>query len=282
MLHIGQKNICKVLRFTEAGAYLEGDSTWPDFLVPNKYVPETVEIDDDLEVFVYFDSEGLIIGTTQDPLAQVGEFAMLAVTAIEEFGTFVDWGIDKDLFVPHREQLYKMEVGTKYPLYVYLDNSGRPAASTRINKFIDSSAPPYTRGDPVELLVYQETELGLRALVNMKYAGVLYRDDIINNIELGQSIKGYIKNVRSDHKIDLSLRPLESVNTNDLSQKILSQLQASGGQLSINAKTPAETINEMFGVSRKKFKVALGSLYKNQQIEIVEDGICLTRPSTEK
>jgi len=275
MIQIGKINTRRVVRRSDFGIFLEGDDHWDNILLPNKYVTNDIQVDDKIEVFIYFDSEGRIISTTQKPLAQVGDFATLKVTSIEEFGIFLDWGIDKDLFLPFREQLFKMEVGQSYPVRVYLDNSGRPAASTRINKFVDKGQPPYKVGDAVELLLYQRTNMGLRALVDGQYTGVIYRDDLINNLRLGQTLTGYIKNVRTDKKIDLILKSLDTKRPKDLSEMIVSELKKNGGYLDINAKTTADIINERFGVSRKKFKVALGALYKQQRIEIQDNGISL-------
>lgn len=266
-----------MVRLSEIGVFLEGDEVWDDFLLPKRYVPENTKVGDCLDVMIYFDSEGRIIGSSKKPLAQVGEFASLEVTSVEEIGTFLNWGLDKDLFVPYREQLYKMEVGESYPVYLYLDNNGRPAASTRINKFVDKTCPPYKIGDEVDLLIYQETDLGFRALINKKYTGVIYRDDILNNLDLGQTTRGFIKHIRDDHKIDLSIRPLITPNKPDLIKTILKKLDENGGALSVNAKTSADVINEMFGVSRTQFKIALGALYKQRRIEIEESGIHLKK-----
>ena len=277
MVQIGKMNRRRIVRESSIGVFLQGDAEWEDFLLPRKYVPNGASVGDTLDVFVYFDSEGRIISTTLKPLAQVGEFATLKVTSIEEFGIFLDWGIGKDLFLPHREQLFKMDVGRKYPVHVYLDNTGRPAASTRINKFVDKSRPSYTSGDAVELLIYQQTDLGLRAVVDGRYTGVIFNQDTLNNLRLGQTVTGYIKNIRDDHKIDLSLQPLGSTsNRFDLSELLLSKLKENHGFLEINAKTTADVINEMFGVSRKKFKIALGSLYKKKLIKMKDNGIQLT------
>ena len=277
MVQIGKMNRRRIVRKSSIGVFLQGDAEWEDFLLPRKYVPNGASVGDTLDVFVYFDSEGRIISTTLKPLAQVGEFATLKVTSIEEFGIFLDWGIGKDLFLPHREQLFKMDVGRKYPVHVYLDNTGRPAASTRINKFVDKSRPSYTSGDAVELLIYQQTDLGLRAVVDGRYTGVIFNQDTLNNLRLGQTVTGYIKNIRDDHKIDLSLQPLGSTsNRFDLSELLLSKLKENHGFLEINAKTTADVINEMFGVSRKKFKIALGSLYKKKLIKMKDNGIQLT------
>jgi len=276
MIEIGKINSRRVIRSSDIGLFLEGDENWDDFLLPKKYVTEDMKVGGLVEVAVYFDSEGRIIGSTNTPLAQVGEFASLKVTSVAEIGTFLDWGLSKDLFVPHREQLYKMEVGESYPVYVYLDNSGRPAASTRINKYVDKTRPPYEIGDEVDLLIYQDTDLGLKALINRQYAGVIYQDDILNNLELGQTTRGYIKLIRSDHKIDLSLRPMSGEIPLDLKVQILTRLQENGGVLPISSKSSAELVNQMFGVSRKKFKIALGALYKQKKIEIDDDSIRLT------
>jgi predicted RNA-binding protein (virulence factor B family) len=275
MITIGGLNKLTVIRKEPHGFYLEGDESWSEILLPNKYAPEGLKFNNQIEVFVYFDSKDIIIATTLKPNAMVGEFASLEVSSIEAHGVFLNWGLEKDLFVPFREQLFKMIPGEKYVVFVYIDNTNRIAASTRLTKYVDKSKPNYSEGDQVELLLCQETGLGLKAIIDGRYYGQIFKDDIIHNLKLGQKITGYIKKVRDDNKIDLSLRPPQLETRDELVDLILQKLKASGGHLDISAKSPAETINELFKVSRKKFKIALGYLYKKKIISITENGIKL-------
>ena len=277
MIKIGKYNTLEVVKKTPQGFYLKGDEEWDDILLPNKFVPEGLEVGEDIEVFIHFDSKDLIVATTQRPYGVVGEFALLKVSSVEEFGVFLDWGLDKELFVPFREQLFKMKEGHSYAVYIYTDNSDRLAASTRISQFVDKSKPLYEVGEEVDLLTYQETEMGIKAIINGKHSGLIYKDDIRSELRPGQKIKGYIKKVREDFKIDLSLQPDGLRGRKDLSEQILDKIKDSGGSLEVTSKTSADVISDMFGVSRKKFKVALGYLYKKELITISENSISLAK-----
>lgn len=275
MIDIGKINNLEVIKQEKHGFYLKGDEPFGNILLPNKNAPKNLKINDKLDVFIYFDSEDTIIATSKKPLALVGEFASLKVSSIEDFGVFLDWGLEKELFVPHREQLFKMMPGQSYVVYVYVDSSQRIAASTRIAKFIDKSPPPYREGDQVELLPYQKTDLGVKAIINGSHDGLIFKDDIVHNLKLGQKTQGYIKKIRSDNKVDLGLSFEKDGRRKELAEQILIKLKASGGRLEVNSKSSAEVINAMFKVSRNKFKVALGHLYKKRLISTDETGISL-------
>ncbi|MBT4763184.1 MAG: GntR family transcriptional regulator [Bdellovibrionaceae bacterium] len=277
MIKLGKFNTLKVLRREEQGFYLEGDEEWGNILLPNKYIPEGLEIDQDIEVFIYFDSEDIIIATTKKPLATVGEFASLKVAQAAEFGIFLDWGLEKDLFVPFREQIFKMEVGQSYVVHIYVDSSNRISASTRLNKYLGRSLAQFKEGQPVDLLLYQTTSMGYKAIIDGSHSGLIFKDDIVNNLRIGQKVEGFIKKIREDGKFDLSLRPLVKAKTDDLSAQIIEKLKEAGGTLDINSKSSAESINAMFNVSRKKFKVALGALYKKKIISTDDSGIQLIK-----
>lgn len=272
MIEIGKSNRLKAIERANHGFYLMGDEQWGDILLPNKYVPEGLQVDDEIDVFIYFDSEDIIIATTLEPLAMVGEFAKLEVVSKEEHGIFLDWGLEKDLFVPFREQIFEMLPGKKYVVFVYIDSSQRIAASTRLTKFIDKSRPPYSPWDEVELLICQKTDLGFKAIVEGRYLGQIFKDDPIHNLDVGLKIKGFIKNIRDDNKIDLSLRPEKGESREELADLIVTRLKESGGFLDVNAKSSAERVNAMFKVSRKKFKIALGYLYKKRIISTDDSG----------
>lgn len=280
MVKLGKFNKLTVNKQVEYGFYLQGDAHWGDILLPKKYVPKGLKLNDEIEVFVYIDSEDTIVATTQKPYATVGEFAVLKVKSVENIGVFLDWGLEKDLFVPYREMLYDMHPGQSYIVYIYVDSSERIAASTRVVKFIDKSPAPFSEGQKVELLPYQFTNLGVNALINgshlgFSHSGLIFKDEIISNLKLGEKIFGYIKKIRDDNKIDLSLQPEGTEGRVELADQIIAKLKEVGGSLDITAKTPADTIHAMFGVSRNKFKIALGYLYKKKLISIDENSISL-------
>ena len=276
-INVGHYNRLRVLKQATQGFYLQGDETWNEILLPNKLAEPDTQIDDEVDVFIYFDSNDMIVATTQSPLAEVGEFAKLEVTTVTDFGVFMNWGLDKDLLVPMREQLFKMEPGSSYIVYIYVDKSGRIAATTRLSKQLDHThEPPYRINQEVELMVYQETDMGLKAIVDGKYSGLIYKDEVRGDVGPGDLVLGYVSKIREDNKLDIRLQPSGLAGRSDLSEEILEALKESGGTLPISSKSSSEAINAMFGVSRKKFKVALGLLYKSKQITIDDDSIHLT------
>ncbi len=277
MLNIGKFNLLEVIKKEEHGFYLEGGDHWGNILLPNKYVPEGLKVGDEINVFVYLDSKDIVIATTQRPYAMVGEFASLEVSSVEEMGVFLDWGLEKELFVPFREQIFEMLPGRKYVVYVYIDSSYRIAASTRINNYTSTEKPPFRDFQKVELLPYQVTDLGVNAIVEGTHKGLIYKEEIYNKMPLGVKLTGYIKKIRADNKIDLRLQPEGLGGREELAEQIIAKLKKSGGSLNITSKTPAATISSMFNVSRNKFKIALGYLYKNQQISLLDDGITLKK-----
>ncbi len=275
MVHLGKYNSLRVLKQESHGFYLVGDEKYQEIFLPNKYAPKNLIVDDELEVFVYLDSEDRIIATTLRPLATVGEFATLEVTSNEGFGVFLNWGLEKDLFVPFREQLFDMHKGQSYVVYLYIDSSGRISASTRINKFIQTTAPAFSEGDQVELLLYQKTSMGFSAIINGTHSGLIYNDTIRSDLKLGLKTSGFVKKIREDNKIDLTLYPEGLDGREDLAEQILRKLISSKGRLELNAKTSAKVIHAQFNVSKKKFKIALGYLYKKKLISIDDNGITL-------
>ncbi len=275
MIRLGQYNRLRVIKQEPHGFYLEGDEDYGNILLPNNSTPDDLEIGDEIEVFIYLDSKDIVIATTQRPLACVGEFARLKVVSVQEVGAFLDWGLTKDLFVPFREQLFELTPGQYAIFYVYIDQSHRIAATTRLKSYIDQSKPPFKEGDQVDLLLYQYSDLGIKAIINGSHSGLIYQDDIRKELRPGDAITGFIRKIRPDGKIDLSLTPEGLRGRKDLAEQILDELKASGGTLEINAKTPAETISELFNVSRKKFKIALGFLYKKELITIDDKKITL-------
>lgn len=212
---------------------------------------------------------------TQDAIAKVGEFAILRVVSLEPVGAFLDWGLPKDLFLPFREQTREPKVGEEIIVYIYTDNTGRTASSMRIEKFLDKDTSVYSIEQKVNLLIFGQTDLGYKAIINGKHLGMLYKNEVFQDIRYADQLTGYIKKVRDDGKIDLILQPFGSLGADDLGQKILDLLKEKGGFLALTDKTPPETIYELFGVSKKKYKMALGGIYKKKLITIEPDGIKL-------
>ncbi len=275
MALIGQMNSLRVIKILDFGAYLDGGAHG-EILLPSRYVPEDLEIDTEIEVFIYFDSEDRIIATTDTPYAQLGEFAYLRVAEITEYGAFLDWGLVKDLFVPFREQKRKMEIGKSYVVYIYLDEqSNRLAATARVDRFLDITPHDYTEGQTVELLIYTQTDLGLKAIINSKHSGVIYQNEIFQNVRIGDKINGFIKKIREDDKIDLSLYEEGYGKIDDIAEKILAKLRMRNGFLPLSDDSSPEVIYNTFGISKKNFKKAIGSLYKKELITLDEKGIRL-------
>jgi predicted RNA-binding protein (virulence factor B family) len=275
MAQIGKINRLVVLRKVSIGVYLDGD-TLGDLLVPNRYVPEGTKEGDELDVFIYLDSEDRLIATTETPYALVGDFALLKVVATTGVGAFLDWGLMKDLLVPFSEQQQKMAVGNRYLVHVYLDdNTKRIVASAKIEKFLDNLPPEYTPGDEVQLMIAGKTDLGYKAIINNVHTGILYSNQVFKPLVVGQEIKGYIQKVREDEKIDLLLEKPGHEKIDDISESILEKLRANKGFLKVTDKSEPDEIAKMFGLSKKNFKKAIGTLYKKRMIKILDNGIQL-------
>lgn len=273
MILPGRYNTLKVVKFVDFGVYLDG-AEMGEILLPARYVPEECEVGEDLEVFIYLDSEDRIIATTEKPFAQVGEFAFLRVNAVNNVGAFLDWGLMKELLVPFREQKMNMVAGRSYLVYVYLDpDSNRIAASAKLEKFLDNVIPEYQVGEEVSLIIESESELGYNAIINHLHRGILYHDELPGPLKKGQQLKAYIKKVREDHKIDLSLYRPGYGQVDGVSQNILDKLTAAGGFLPLTDKSDAALIFDHFAISKKVFKKALGALYKQRRILLEEKGI---------
>ena len=273
-LRLGQTNRLVVVRFSDYGAYLSGGPE--DILLPTKYVPEGIRIGDEIDVFVYLDSEERLVATTEQPLAQVGDFAWLEVAWVNNYGAFLNWGLLKDLFVPFREQKMKMQKGKSYIVHVHLDpETYRIMASAKVERYLSTDYPPYHGGDEVQLLIWQKTDLGFKAIVDNQYAGLLFDDEIFRPLHSGDRVTAYVKQVRPDGKIDLSLQKKGQKAVEDFSDTLLQHLQTNGGSTPLGDKSPAEEIYAVFGVSKKVFKKAVGDLYKRHLITILPDGLRL-------
>lgn len=278
-LQIGRTCQLKVNRQVEFGFYLDGGEQYGEVLLPNGEIRPDIDvhIGEPLEVFLYLDTQERIVATTHMPLAQVGDFAYLEVAWVNNFGAFLHWGPLKDLFVPFREQKMKMMKGHSYIVHVHLDpETYRIMASAKVEHFLSQDFPPYRTGDQVGLLIWQKTDLGLKAIVDGRYGGLLYDTQMFRTLRTGDRVKGYISQVRPDGKLDLSLQCPGQRGVEDFSAQLLRHLQMNGGQTPLGDKSPAEEIYALFGVSKKVFKKAVGDLYRQRLIEISDTGIRLT------
>ena len=278
-LQIGRTCQLKVNRQVEFGFYLDGGEQYGEVLLPNGEIRPDIDvhIGEPLEVFLYLDTQERIVATTHMPLAQVGDFAYLEVAWVNNFGAFLHWGPLKDLFVPFREQKMKMMKGHSYIVHVHLDpETYRIMASAKVENFLSQDFPPYRTGDQVELLIWQKTDLGLKAIVDGRYGGLLYDTQMFRSLRTGDRVKGYISQVRPDGKLDLSLQCPGQRGVEDFSAQLLRHLQMNGGQTPLGDKSPAEEVYALFGVSKKVFKKAVGDLYPPRLLAISDTGIRLT------
>jgi uncharacterized protein len=271
----GKFSTLHITKIVDFGVYLDGEQLG-EVLLPMKWVPEGCRPNDKLEVFIYFDSEDRLIATTVKPKAQVGDFALLRAKAVNDVGAFLDWGLDKDLLVPYREQKVKMTAGKYYLVYIFADEkSGRLAGSAKLEQFFERDTSGLSYGEEVDLTIWAKSDLGYKAIINNLYEGLLYDSEIFRELEPGAKMKGYVVKIREDGKIDLSLFKPGYGKVDALSQKVIDLLEQNQGFISISDKSPAEEIYLMFGMSKKTFKKAIGTLYKQRIILIEENGIRL-------
>lgn len=276
MIEIGKYNTLKIDRDTKVGLFLTDGNA--DILLPNKYVPEEYEIGDEIAVFVYLDHEERPIATTLEPYIFLNEFALLRVNYTNKFGAFMNWGMEKDLFVPFKEQARPMEQGKRYLVYMYIDEkTGRLVASSKTNQFLDNKVITVEKGEEVDLIISHITEVGINVIINEKHKGLLYKNEVYDDLRTGDRIIGYIKNIRPDGKIDVSATKLGFEKLEPSSQYILDELKASRGFLRLNDDSHPEDIKTVLKMSKKTFKKAIGVLYKQKLIEIKEDGIHLLK-----
>ncbi len=277
MAQIGKINELKVVKIVDFGIYLDGEEHG-EILMPKRYVPENCQPGDTVTGFVYLDSEDRVIVTTEKPFAMVDEFALLRVKSVNSIGAFLDWGLMKDLLVPFREQTVKMEEGRSYLVYIYLDyETKRIVASAKLDQFLDIKPVSFEKGDMVDLIIYNQTEIGYKAIINGTWWGILYKNEVFQPLEKGQRIKGYINKVREDDKIDLILQKPHYSKVIDISTTIINKLKANDGFLKITDKSSPEVIYEMFGISKKAYKMAIGSLYKSKIVNLEAEGIRLIK-----
>lgn len=275
MLNLGQDNLLKVMRETSVGLFLS-DSEGNEVLLPNKYVFDNIKIGDEITVFVYKDSKDRVIATTLEPFVKLNEFAYLKAKQNSQYGTFVDIGLEKDLLIPFRQQASDMEVGKWYVVYVYLDEeTERLVGSTRTHKFIEQNDINLNLNQEVEVLVTGKGDLGWNVIVNNLYRGIIFYSDVFKTVLPGDISKAYVKNIREDGKLDISFRKPGYSGIEPLSVKIIDELVRNDGFLPYTDKTDAKEIMIVFEMSKKTFKKAIGSLFKQKIIKIEDDGIHL-------
>lgn len=274
-IELGKFNRLTVVKTVDFGMYLDGGEAG-EILLPLRYVPCDAKIGDELDVFIYLDSEERLVATTQRPLAQVGDFAYLKVAWVNNFGAFLDWGLMKDLFVPFREQKLRMQKDKSYIVHVHIDEETyRVMASAKVERYLSDDFPPYQKGDEVEVLVWQKTELGFKVIVDNNFQGLIYDSEVFKYIHTGDRLTAYVKQVRPDGKLDISLQRCGQNAVADFSEVLLDYLKSHSGRTSLGDKSPAEDIYAEFGVSKKIFKKTVGDLYKRRLIEMTEEGIVL-------
>lgn len=272
-IELGKYNTLKVVKTVDFGMYLDGGEEG-EILLPSRYVPEDCKVGDELKVFLYLDNEERLVATTLEPLVQVGQFACLEVAWVNQYGAFLNWGLMKDLFVPFREQKMKMQVGKKYIIHAHLDDeSYRIVASAKVDRYLSKEKAPYQPGQEVNILIWQKTDLGFKAIIENAYGGLLYDSEIFQPLRTGMTLKAYVKQVREDGKIDLMLQKPGPAKVDDFSATLLAYIREQGGYTSLNDKSPADEIYATFGVSKKTFKKAVGDLYKKQLVTLEENGI---------
>jgi predicted RNA-binding protein (virulence factor B family) len=273
-IEIGKYNKLRIARFVDFGAYLVNDTAGDgtEVLLPAKYMDENSVVGDEVDVFVYTDSEDRPVATTEVPFAQVGEFAYLQVVEVNRIGAFVDWGLLKHLLVPYSEQKQKMHRGGIYLVYIYLDaNTNRVCASAKIHKYLGNAYPEYKHGDKVNVLVYGRTPIGYQVIVDNKHRGMVYENEVFRDLQIEERTTAYVKRVREDGKIDLTLTaPGTAGRINTLADTILTRLQA--GNLTVTDKSSPDDIKAQLHCSKKDFKKTIGALYKEHRIVIAEDG----------
>ena len=269
-MKIGEFNELTVLRFTSVGAYL-GDEEDNDVLLPNKYLTDEMDLDDELTVFVYRDSEDRAVATTETPYIKLNGFAYLKVTAVNHFGAFVDWGLEKELMIPFKEQNLKLEEGRYYLTRLMLDEStDRVFGSTKVHRYLEECTKEYDPNEEVDIMICDTTDLGVKVIVEGKYSGLIFRSDISRNLGRGELTKGYISKTRADGKLDVRLDKVGFEKIDDEAQRLLNILKTRG-TISITDKSDPDVIRETVGMSKKTFKKAVGNLYKKRLIAL-KDG----------
>jgi predicted RNA-binding protein (virulence factor B family) len=275
MALVGRYNSLQVVKHTNFGLYLDGAQDG-QILLPNRYIPKDIPSEDEdwLNVFIYLDSDDKLIATTEKPKVQVGEFASLKVVEVNSIGIFLDWGLPKDLLLPYSEEKQPLKAGDYCVVHVYLDkHTRRITATTRLDRYLDKVPANYSVGQEVDLLVAEETAMGFKAIINNKHWGLIHKNEVFKFLRSGKQEKGFIKEVRSDGNISLSLQPVGEQLASSLNAQILGKLRDNNGVLPVSDKSDPQVISNLFGVSKGNFKKAIGALYKQGQIVIHADRI---------
>lgn len=276
MIKVGQINHLEVVKKADFGLFLDAGD-YGTVLLPNRFVPKGADVGSFLDAFLYFDSDSQIVATTETPVAQVGEWGLMRIQGINSTGAFADWGIKgKDLLIPFSEQRSRFAEGQNVLVYVYTDKaSGRIVGTTKFNKLLDKTPADYKRNQQVDLIIAERSDLGYKAIVEGQHWGMIFKSDVFGKLFIGKTLKGYIKGVREDGKIDLSLQKIGVAKMDDLSQKIIDLLEKKGGFLPLNDKSSPEAIFAAFRASKGTFKKSIGGLYKQGKITIEKEGIRL-------
>lgn len=269
-MKIGEYNTLKINRFTSVGAYLESENG-DDVLLPNKYLTHNLELDDEITVFIYTDSEDRPVATTEIPFAKCGEFAWLKINSVTNFGAFADLGLEKHLFIPLKEQNAKLEEDKSYLIYVYLDEkTQRMVGSAKINPFVESALDQVEEGEEIDVLIANRTDLGYRVIVNQKYLGLLFEDHIIRPVESGEICRAFAEHIREDGKIDISLIQIGLEKFEEMEKAVIDFLNQNDGRLHLTDKSSPDEIKRTLGMSKKLFKKTIGGLYKKRVVKIMD------------
>lgn len=276
MVLLGQYNTLSVVKLVDFGLYLDGGDGL-EILMPKRYIPAGVKEGDELRVFVYQDSEARLIATNEHPYATVGQFAYLKINSVNQTGAFADWGTSKELLIPHREQAQRMEEGRRYIVYIYIDQlSGRIVGTAKLDKHLNNVPPTYENNEEVEILVWKPTPLGWKVIINQQHTGMLYKNQIFQELHSGERLRAWVRGIREDDKIDLSLQPLGYRQMIDPAEaSILKALHNHDGFMPLTDHSTPELIAFELQMSKKTFKKAIGALYKQERIAILPDGIKL-------
>lgn len=281
MIELGNHNTLFILRDTRVGLFL-GDADGNEILLPGKYRPDHFETGDEITVFCYLDNEQRPVATTLEPLIERNRFAALQVAEVNQYGAFMEWGLEKHLLVPFREQPVPMKKGEQHVVYCYLDpKSSRLVASARLERFLDNRELSVEAGQQVDLLVYRETDLGFEVVVENRHKGLLFRDQVFRDLKRGDRLQGYVRKVRPDHKLDITLEPLGYRKLEPAAGRIYEALKLAGGMLPLHDKSTPEAIQEHLQMSKKMFKKGIGILYRERKIDLRPDGIHLIPSSSE-
>lgn len=276
MIKIGKTNNLKVVKKVDFGLYLDGGESG-EILLPKRYVDDSMNVGDELSVFIYCDSEDRLVATTEKPLIEVGEFGLLKAVEVNRVGAFMEWGLQKDLLVPFREQSQEIRVGGSYVVYAFLDNATkRIVGSTKLNKYVGNRIPRYSEGDTVDILAVHKTDLGYKVIVDNLFWGMIYNNDLFDPLSPGDRIPAYVKTVRDDGKIDVTLRERGGERVFQLANRIMGYLHDAGGEMTLSDSSSPDKIKAVFQCSKKDFKKALGYLYKKGKILIADGGVALS------